>query len=90
MKEFLLNISITEQTIYLAIVLLVIGEGLKGLDFIKKKTIIWLLLLISVIINFIFYGISIYTFIESIIATSLATFIYDLIKVTKKSSNEKV
>lgn len=84
MKEFLLNINITEQTIYLGIILLVIAEGLKGLTFINRWMIIWILVLISIIINFIFYGISFYTLIESIFATSLATFMYELIKQTKK------
>mgnify|MGYP001037572650 FL=1 len=55
------------------------GEGLKNLEFIRKNMVIWLLLIISVIVNFIFYGININTFLESIIATSLATFLYDCI-----------
>ena len=63
------------QTIYLSIILLVMGEGLKNLEFIRKNMVIWLLLIISVIVNFIFYGININTFLESIIATSLATFL---------------
>ena len=58
------------QTIYLSIILLVMGEGLKNLEFIRKNMVIWLLLIISVIVNFIFYGININTFLESIIATS--------------------
>ena len=43
------------------------GEGLKNLEFIRKNMVIWLLLIISVIVNFIFYGININTFLESII-----------------------
>ena len=53
------------QTIYLSIILLVMGEGLKNLEFIRKNMVIWLLLIISVIVNFIFYGININTFLES-------------------------
>lgn len=73
------------QTIYLSIILLVMGEGLKNLEFIRKNMVIWLLLIISVIVNFIFYGININTFLESIIATSLATFLYDCIKNIRNS-----
>ena len=61
------------------------GEGLKSLEFIRKNMVIWLLLIISVIVNFIFYGININTFLESIIATSLATFLYDCIKNIRNS-----
>lgn len=61
------------------------GEGLKNLEFIRKNMVIWLLLIISVIVNFIFYGININTFLESIIATSLATFLYDCIKNIRNS-----
>ena len=49
------------QTIYLSIILLVMGEGLKNLEFIRKNMVIWLLLIISVIVNFIFYVIKIKT-----------------------------
>lgn len=73
------------QTIYLSIILLVMGEGLKNLEFVRKNMVIWLLLIISVIVNFIFYGININTFLESIIATSLATFLYDCIKNIRNS-----
>ena len=61
------------------------GEGLKNLEFIRKNMVTWLLLIISVIVNFIFYGININTFLESIIATSLATFLYDCIKNIRNS-----
>ena len=73
------------QTIYLSIILLVMGEGLKNLEFIRKNMVIWLLLIISVIVNFIFYGMNINTFLESIIATSLATCLYDCIKNIRNS-----
>ena len=56
------------------------GEGLKNLEFIRKNMVIWLLLIISVIVNFIFYGININTFLESIIA-----FLYDCIKNIRNS-----
>lgn len=77
------TLCLSMQTLYLAIILLVIGQGLKGLEFVKKEMIIWLLAIISISINFIFYGISITTLIEALIATSISVFLYDLIKQTK-------
>lgn len=79
-----MSLNFNEQIIYLAIVLIVLGEGLKGLSFIKKELIIFLLLIMSMCINFIFYKISAQTLFESIIATSLSVFIYDIIKQVKK------
>lgn len=84
MNNFLMSLNFNEQIIYLAIVLIVLGEGLKGLSFIKKELIIFLLLIMSMCINFIFYKISAQTLFESIIATSLSVFIYDIIKQVKK------
>lgn len=81
MNDFLV---LSVQTFYLAIVLLVLGEGLKGLSFIKKEKIIFLLLVIGICINFIFYGINYRTLLEGTIAASLAVFIYDFIKQAKK------
>lgn len=84
MEEFFLNVNITPQTIYLAIILIVIGEGLKALPFIKKWMVIWVLIVISILINFIFYGIKFDTLFEAFIATSIATFGYDAYIQTKK------
>lgn len=84
MEDFFLSVNITPQTIYLAIILIVMGEGLKSLPFIKKWMIIWILMIISVLINFIFYGIKFDTLFEALIATSIATFGYDAYIQTKK------
>lgn len=84
MENFFLNINITAQTFYLAIMLIIIGEGLKTLPFIKKWMVIWILTLLSVLINFIFYGIRFNTLFEALIATSIATFGYDAFVQVKK------
>lgn len=89
MEDFLFNISLNEQTLYLAVILLVLGEGLKGLSFVKKQYVIWILLAISIIINFIFHGVTFYTLFESVIATSLSVFAYDLIKESMKFKIDK-
>lgn len=78
------NIILSDKTFYLAIVLLIIGEGLKGLEFIKKNMIIWILMIISICINFIFRGIGVNALFEAIISVSLSTFLYDIIKNIKK------
>ena len=78
------NIILSDKTFYLAIVLLIIGEGLKGLEFIKKNMIIWILMIISICINFIFRGIGVNALFEAIILVSLSTFLYDIIKNIKK------
>ena len=83
MDIFLINLSITEQTLYLAVILLVIMEGLKSLSFVSKWMVVWFNLIISILINFIFYGISMSTFLEAFIASSIATYVYDIIKQTK-------
>ena len=78
------NIILSDKTFYLAIVLLIIGEGLKGLEFIKKNMIIWILMIISICINFIFREIGVNALFEAIISVSLSTFLYDIIKNIKK------
>jgi hypothetical protein len=84
MEEFFLGVNVTPQTIYLAIMLIVIGQGVKGLPFIKKWMVIWVLTIISVFINFIFYGISFSTLFEAIIAAAISVFGYDAYMETKK------
>jgi ATP/ADP translocase len=89
MEEFFLSVNVTPQTLYLAIMLVVIGQGLKTLPFIKKWMIIWTLTIISILINFIFYGISFSTLFEAIIATSISVFGYDAYIETKKGIRDK-
>lgn len=84
MEEFLLGIDITPHMIYLALILMIIGKGLKELKFIAKWSIIWILIAISLIINFIFGGVNFKNFFEAILAVSLSTVIYQTYKQTNK------
>ncbi|MBQ6282737.1 MAG: hypothetical protein IJK66_04330 [Bacilli bacterium] len=73
----------TMQLIYLSIIMLIIGEALKKFDFINKKLIILYLFVISLLLNFIFHGISVQTLFESIIAVSLSVLYYDVIRLIR-------
>lgn len=81
----LFNMNITMELFYLVIMMLVIRKALFSLN-IKKKYITLYLLIISFIINFIFNGISIITFFESIICISFCSLITDIYKITKNIS----
>jgi hypothetical protein len=84
MEEIFLNINISPQVIYLSIMLIILGIGLKNLPFIQKWMIQWILLIISILINFIFNGIRFDTLFEAVISTSIAVFGYDAFVQTKK------
>ena len=71
------------QIFYLTVILLVIEEGLKNLEFVNNKFILLYLLVISLLINFIFYGISLSTIFESIISVSFVVFIHEIYKIIK-------
>ncbi|MBQ1812727.1 MAG: hypothetical protein II119_02120 [Bacilli bacterium] len=73
----------TMQLIYLSIIMLIIGEALKKIDFINKKLIILYLFVISLLLNFIFHGISVQTLFESIISVSLSVLYYDVIRLIR-------
>jgi len=79
----LILFNFTIQIFYLTVILLVIKEGLKNLEFINNRYIIFYLMLISLIINFIFYGINIKTFIEALISVSFVTLITDIYRTIK-------
>ena len=84
MEDFLFNIDVTPQMVYLAAILLVIGKGLKETPFIKNWSIVWILMAISIIVNFVFSGITLFVLFEAVIATSLATVIYQAYKQTNE------
>lgn len=71
------------QMFYLTVILLVIKEGLKNLEFVNDKFILLYLIVISLLINFIFYGISLSTVFESIISVSFVTLIHEIYKIIK-------
>ena len=79
----LFNIEVTMQIFYLTIILLVIKEGLKNLEFINNELILLYLMIISFLINFIFYGISIKTIFESIISVSLVVLLCEFYRIFK-------
>ena len=65
------------------VILIIVAEGLKKLSFINSKYIIFYLIIISVLTNFLFFGISISTFFEAIISVSFAVLVYDIYKTIK-------
>ena len=82
----LFNMEVTMQIFYLTIILLIIKYGLKNLEFIEHKYILLYLIIISFLVNFIFYGISLPTIFESIVSVSFVVFIEEIYKIfTKKS-----
>lgn len=83
----LFNFNVTIEIFYLAVILIIIGEGLKTFEFINNKLLLLYLIIISLGLNFIFYGISYQTLFESLVSITLATFIYDIIKTIKKHKN---
>lgn len=84
MEDLLFRIEITPQIIYLTLILVVIGNALKEVPFIQKWMIIWILMTISIIVDFVFMGISFKSLFEAVISASLSTMVYQLYKQTKK------
>lgn len=84
MEDLLFRIEITPQIIYLTLILIVIGNAIKEVPFIKKWMIIWILMTISIIVDFVFMGISFMSLFEAVISVSLSTMAYQLYKQTKK------
>lgn len=88
MEDLLFKITITSQIIYLSLILIVIGNGLKEIPFIRKWMIIWILMTISILVEFVFFGINFQSLFEAIISTSLSTMTYQAYKQTKKGIAE--
>ena len=68
----------------ISIILNILGNTIKMTFKINSKYIIWILLLVSIIIYFAFFGINFESFIVSIITFSFSISSYDLFKQTKK------
>ena len=79
----LFNVDITIQLFYLIGLLFALYEGLKGLEYVNNKYILLYLLVISIGINFIFYGISIKTLFVGVTALSFVVLIKEICKVLK-------
>lgn len=88
MEDLLFRIEITPQIIYLSLILLVIGSALKDVPFIRSWMIIWILIIISIIVQFVFVGINFQSLFEAIISSSVATMVYQAYKQTKKGVRE--
>jgi hypothetical protein len=88
MEDLLFTVEITPQIIYLSLILLVIGNGLKDIPFIKKWMIIWVLITISILVEFTFIGISFKSLFEAVMSASLSTMIYQVYKQTKRGIRE--
>lgn len=71
------------QLFYLTVILLIIKEGLKNLEFINNKFILLYLMIISLLINFIFYGISFETMFESIVSVSFVILLCEIYNIFK-------
>lgn len=84
MEDLLFKIEITPQIIYLSLILIVIGNALKDVPFIQKWMIIWIVMTISIIVEFVFMGVSFKSLFEAVISASLSTMAYQLYKQTKK------
>ena len=67
----------------------VIGNTIKMTFGIKSKYIIWILMLISIFINFVFYGISIKSLFIGVITFSFSVSSYDLIKCSSRIIKRK-
>ena len=80
----LFSFNVTMELFYLTIMLLVISYGIKNIEFIDNRFILFYLLLISVLVNFIFNGISTCTLFESIVSVSLVVLIREIYKMIKK------
>lgn len=87
MEDLLFKIEITPQIIYLSLILLVIGNGLKDIPFVPKWIIIWILMAISISVQFVFVGIAFQSLFEAVMASSLSTMIYQLYKQSKRSAS---
>lgn len=88
MEDLLFMIEITPQIIYLSFILIVIGQGLKDIPFIQNWMIIWILITIAILVQFVFIGISFQSLFEAIISVSLSTILYQVYKQTKKGIKE--
>lgn len=72
--------SLLPHIVCVWIVLNILGNMIKITFKVKSKYIIWILLPVSIIINFIFFGISFESFFIGFIAFSFSVSSYDLIK----------
>ena len=56
---------------------------------VDSKYVVWILLPVSIVINFVFFGISFESFFVGFISFSFSVSSYDLIKYSKKISDDR-
>lgn len=66
------------------IVLNILGNTIKMTFHIPSKYIVWILLIVSIIINFAFFGISFESFFVAFVTFSFSVSSYDLVKYLGK------
>lgn len=71
------------------IILNILGNTIKMTFKIDSKYIVWILLIVSVLINFLFFGFSFKSFFVSLISFSFSVSSYDLVKNTRRIRSSK-
>lgn len=71
------------------IVLNILGNTIKMTFHVASKYIVWILLFVSILINFVFFGINFESFFLSFISFSFSVSSYDLFKYFNKIRSEK-
>lgn len=56
---------------------------------VASKYIVWILLLVSIVINFVFFGVSFESFFVAFVTFSFSVSSYDLVKYSKKIKKGK-
>lgn len=84
MEKLKVIYNLIPYIIEISIILNILGNTIKMTFKIDSKYIIWILIFVSMIIYFTFFGISFESFLTSIITFSFSVSSYDLLKQTKK------
>lgn len=84
MEKLKVIYNLIPYIIEISIILNILGNTIKMTFKIDSKYIIWILIFVSMIIYFTFFGISFESFLTSIITFSFSVSSYDLFKQTKK------
>lgn len=84
MEKLKVIYNLIPYIIEISIILNILGNTIKMTFKINSKYIIWILIFVSMIIYFTFFGISFESFLTSIITFSFSVSSYDLLKQTKK------
>lgn len=84
MEKLKVIYNLIPYIIEISIILNILGNTIKMTFKIDSKYIIWILIFVSMIIYFTFFGISFESFLTSIITFSFSVSSYDLFKQTKR------